>query len=132
MQGVNVVARWIDPSTNQRSGAAVVTSISGLLFCGNAGKIITGFLDSTGLNFNRFGSSDTTLEGFFDLAGLQVPNGASSAQYQISVEPVDPLWSARAGPYGSSSQVHPSGSMNPILVTVTLGGRYRPRCADAG
>ena len=121
MQGVNVVARWIDPSTNQPSGTAVASSISGFLFCGNAGNIITGSLDSTGENFNRFGSNDATLEGVFDLAGLQIPNGATSAQFQLSVEAVDPLWSTHAGPYGSTSQVAPSGSWQPILLTVTLG-----------
>ncbi len=122
MQGVNVVARWIDPATNQPSGAAVASSISGFLFCGNAGNMITGFLDSTGQNFNRFGSSDPALEGFFDLAGLQIPNGATSAQYQLSIESVDPLWSTHVGPYGATSQVQPSGSAQPILLTITLGG----------
>jgi hypothetical protein len=122
MQGVNVVARWIDPSTGQPSGTAVASSISGFLFCGNAGNLITGLMDSTGQSFNRFGSNNAALEGFFDLAGLQIPNGATSAQYQFTVEAVDPLWSAQAGPYGSSSQVQPSGSAQPIVLTVTLGG----------
>jgi IPT/TIG domain len=122
MQGVNVVARRIDPATNQPSGSVVAASISGFLFCGDAGNMVTGFVDSMGQNFNRFGSDDTTLEGFFDLAGLQIPNGATSAQYQLSVEAVDPLWSTHAGPYGSASQVQSSGSSPPLLLTVTLGG----------
>ncbi len=122
MQGVNVVARWIDPSTNQPSGTGVASSISGFLFCGNAGNIVTGLLDSAGEDFNRFGSNDPTLEGFFDLAGLQIPNGATSAQFELSVEAIDPLWSTHVGPYGSTSQVSPSGSWQPILLTVTLGG----------
>jgi hypothetical protein len=122
MQGVNVVARLINPSTNQPSGSIVVTSVSGFLFCGNAGNIITGYTDSTGGNFNRFGSNDQSLEGFFDLAGLPIPSGATAAEYQLSVEPIDPLWSTHVGPYGSTSQVQPSGSFQPILVAVTLGG----------
>jgi hypothetical protein len=122
MQGVNVVARWIDPSTGQPSGTAVASSVSGFLFCGNAGNIVSRLLDSTGQNFNRFGSNDPSLEGFFDLAGLQIPNGASDAQYQLTVEAIDPLWSTHAGPYGSASQVQPSGSAQTILLTVTLGG----------
>jgi hypothetical protein len=122
MQGVNVVARWIDPSTGQPSGTAVASSVSGFLFCGNAGNIISGLLDSTGQNFNRFGSNDPALEGFFDLAGLPIPNGAISAQYQLTVEAVDPLWSTHAGPYGSASQVQPSGSAQPVVLTLTLGG----------
>lgn len=122
MQGVNVIARWIDPATGQPSGSVVVASISGFLFCGDAGNMVTGFTDNAGNELNRFGSNDTSLEGFFDLAGLPLPNGASSARYQLSVEAVDPLWSTQAGPYGSTAQVQPSGSAQPITVTVTLGG----------
>jgi hypothetical protein len=122
MQGVNVVARWIDPSTGQPSGSVVVTSISGFLFCGNAGNVVTGFNDGSEQSLNRFGSNDTALEGFFDLAGLPIPNGAENAQYQLSVEAVDPLWSPHAGPYGSTSQVQPSGTAVPILLTVLPGG----------
>jgi hypothetical protein len=121
MQGVNVVARWIDPSTGSPSGQYAASSVSGFLFCGNAGNIITGFNDSSGLPFNRYGSNDTTVEGFFDLAGLQIPNGASTAQYQLTVEAIDPLWSTPVQPYGPW-QVNPSGSIQPILVNVTLGG----------
>jgi hypothetical protein len=98
MQGVNVVARWMDPSTGQPSGTAVASSVSGFLFCGNSGNVISGLLDSTGQNFNRFGANDVTLEGFFDLAGLQVPNGATSAQYQLTVEAVDPYGRQRWAP----------------------------------
>jgi hypothetical protein len=122
MQGVNVVARWIDPSTLQPSGAAVVSSVSGFLFAGNAGNVITGYTDGTGLNFDRFGSDDQAVEGFFDLAGLQLPNGASSAQYQLTLEAVDPLWSANVGPYGATSQVQPSGPLQRLIVSITLGG----------
>jgi len=79
MQGVNVIARWIDPTTGQPSRQYVAASVSGFLFAGNVGNPATGFNDSTGQPFNRFGSDDPTVEGSFDLAGLQIPNGASSA-----------------------------------------------------
>jgi len=121
MQGVNVVARWIDPSTGQPSRAYAASSVSGFLFCGNAGTTVTGFNDATGLPFNRYGSNDTTVEGFFDLAGLQLPNGATSGQYQLTVEAIDPLWATTVGPY-EPWQVEPSGSAQPITVNVTLGG----------
>ena len=121
MQGVNVVARWIDPKTNQPSRAFGAASVSGFLFAGNVGTTVTGFNDGTGQPFNRYGSSDPALEGFFDLAGLQIPNGGTSAQYQLTVEPVEPLWSATVGPY-QPWQVKPSGSSQPIIVSVTLGG----------
>jgi hypothetical protein len=121
MQGVNVVARWIDPATNQPSHAFGATSVSGFLFTGNTGNPITGLNDPLGNPFSDFGSSDATLEGFFDLGGLPILNGASSAQYQLSVEALDPLWSARVRPY-DSSQVAPSGTFQPVVVTVSAGG----------
>ena len=111
MQGVNVIARWIDPATGQPSRTYAAASVSGFLFHGNAGNPATGFSDSTGQAFDRFGSDDTADEGFFDLAGLEIPNGASSAQYQLSVEPLDPLWSQTVGPYGPW-QVRPPAPSN--------------------
>jgi hypothetical protein len=123
MQGVNVVARWIDPKTNLPSGAYAVASVSGFLFAGNVGTTVTGFNDSSGQPFNRYGSNDPTLEGFFDLAGLQIPNG-NSAQYQLTVEALDPFWSASVGPY-QPWQVQPSGPLQTIKVSVTLGGEIQ-------
>jgi hypothetical protein len=121
MQGVNVVARWIDPSTNQPSDKYGVSSVSGFLFTGNAGNPITGLTDPAGNAYSEFGSSDQTLEGFFDLGGLPIPNGASTAQYQLAVEALNPLWSAGVCPY-EQSQVAPSGTFATILVTVGAGG----------
>jgi hypothetical protein len=121
MQGVNVVARWIDPVTGQPSRNLAASSVSGFLFAGNAGNLISGFTDSGGQSFDRFGSDDTSLEGFFDLAGLPVPNGIS-ARYQLTVEALNPLWSENVGPYGSTSQVNPSGIFQPITLNMTLGG----------
>ena len=121
MQGVNVVARWIGPSTGQPSRSSVAASVSGFLFCGNAGNAIDGYNDDSGQAFNRFGSADPAVEGFFDLAGLEIPNGTGSAQYQLSVEALDPQWSYGVGPY-SSWQVQPSGTAQPILLTASIGG----------
>ncbi|HEX6805216.1 MAG TPA: IPT/TIG domain-containing protein [Terriglobales bacterium] len=120
MQGVNVVARLVDPYSGLVSHSSVVTSISGFLFCGNAGNIVTGYSDSSGQNFNRFGSSETGYEGLFDLAGLPVPDG-NSATYELSVEALDPLWSAGVGPYGTTVQVNPSGIAIPFNVAVSPG-----------
>ena len=119
MQGVNVVARWIDPGTGLPSRKYAAASVSGFLFSGNEGNPITGSDDALGDPFSEWGSDSQTLEGFFDLAGLQLPNGGS-AQYQLSVEPLDPTWSAGVGPY-SPGPVAPSGLAQPIVVTVTAG-----------
>jgi hypothetical protein len=123
MQGVNVVARWIDPSTNQPSHRYGASSVSGFLFSGNAGNPITGVTDSLGNPYSNFGSNDQTLEGFFDLGGLPIPDNASSAQYQISVEALDLLWSSGVSPY-DPAQVAPSGIFQPVVVTVNAGGDF--------
>jgi len=119
MQGVNVVARWIDPTTGLPSRQYAAAAVSGFLFTGNAGNPITGFDDALGDPLAQWGSISSSVEGFFDLAGLQPPNG-NSAQYQLSVEPVDPKWSADVGPY-SPGPVAPSGWGEPVLVTVAPG-----------
>jgi hypothetical protein len=120
MQGVNVVARWIDPSTNLPSRRYAASSVSGFLFVGNAGNPISGFADSLGDPFGQWGSGNQTVEGFFDLAGLKPPN-SNGAQYQLSVEALDAKSADGVGPY-SPGPVAPSGSFAPILVTVGLGG----------
>ena len=126
MQGVNVVARWIDPSTNQPSRPYGASSVSGFLFTGNNGNPITGLSDPLGNFYSDFGSSDQALEGFFDLGGLPIPNGASTAQYQLSVEALDPLWSSGVCPY-DPSPVAPSGTFQSIVVTVNAGGDFAVR-----
>jgi IPT/TIG domain len=121
MQGVNVVARWIDPKTGTPSRKYSASFISGALFRGNAGNVVNGPTDSLGQRYDRFGSDDPAVEGFFDLAGLQIPDGSNSAQYQLSVEAVDPNWSSGVGPY-APWQVTPSGGAQPVTVTVSKGG----------
>ena len=119
MQGVNVVARWIDPHTGLPSRKYAAASVSGFLFTGNEGNPITGFDDGIGDSLSEWGADNQAVEGFFDLAGLQLPTGGS-AQYQLSVEAVNSTWSANVGSY-SPGPVSPSGSAVPINVTVSAG-----------
>jgi len=118
MQGVNVVARLI--ISGQPSRQYVVTSVSGFAFHGNAGNIVDGYVDVNGLRYDRWGGSDPSLEGFFDLGQLTIPAGQNLAQYQLSVEALDPEWSPGVESY-APSQVAPSGSFAPVAVTVTSG-----------
>jgi len=120
MQGVNVVARWIDPSTGQPSGQFAVSSVSGFLFCGDAGNPVTGLTDPLGTAYSEFCPTDQSVEGFFDLAGLPFPGGIASAQYQLTVEGLDAIWSIGVVPY-APLQVAPSGSFQPIILTVVPG-----------
>ncbi|MGA8764357.1 MAG: Ig-like domain-containing protein, partial [Candidatus Sulfotelmatobacter sp.] len=131
MQGVNVVARWIDPSTGQPSRQYAAASVSGFLFTGNAGNPITGFTNTLGVPFSQFGSNDPTLEGFFDLAGMVIPNGGATAQYQLTVEALDRTWSAGVCPY-DPAQVTPSGASQPIVVSVAAGGDFDQDLVMAG
>ena len=118
MQGVNVVARLLVSGTPSRQ--YVVTSVSGFLFHGDAGNMIDGYVDANGLRFDRWGSNDTSLEGFYDLGQLMIPNGQNIAQYQLSVEAVDASWSLGVEPY-APWQVAPSGTFAPVVVTVASG-----------
>ena len=129
MQGVNVVARWIDPITGLPSRRYAVASVSGFLFTGSAGNPITGFDDALGDPLAEWGSATQTVEGFFDLAGLQPPN--TGAQYQLSVEALNPTWSAGVGPY-SPGPVTPSGSAQPIVVAVAPGSDLEQDILMAG
>lgn len=118
MQGVNVVARWIDPATGQPSRRVAASSVSGFLFRGDAGNPATGYGDSQGRRYDRFGSAETALEGFFDLAGLEIPAGSASAAYELSVEAINPQYSGSAsvGPYWENA-VAPSGTAAPVVVS---------------
>jgi len=119
MQGVNVVARLID-GMGKPSRQYVVTSVSGFAFHGNAGNIVNGYVDANGLRYDRWGSNDPALEGFFDLGQLTIPTGQTIAQYQLSVEALDANWSLGVEPY-APTQVAPSGSFAPVVVTVSKG-----------
>ena len=118
MQGVNVVARLVVNGNPSRQ--YVVSSVSGHTFVGNAGNIITGYVDADGIPFNRFGSSAAAVEGTYNFGQLPIPTGQTSAQYQLSVEAIDTHWSAGVGSY-APMQVAPSGVFAPVLVSVTSG-----------
>lgn len=121
MQGVNVVARLIDPVSGLPSRTAVVTSVSGFLFRGNAGNPVSGYGGSQ--RFDRFGASDAALEGFFDLAGLELPAGQTSASFQLSLEAINPLYrdDSTVGPY-AGGMVTPSGAKPVVLVPPLAAG----------
>lgn len=126
MQGVNVVLR---PVLN---GVADVrytaTAVSGVFFQGNAGNPVTGTNDSSGNPLNRFGSDDGGLEGYFDLSGVPLPAGVTSADYQLTFEALNPLYSGAlsVGPY-TTGQTEPSGTMPVIdLGTLQAGSTATP------
>jgi IPT/TIG domain len=118
MQGVNVV---LQPLLNGVPDVRyTATAVSGVFFQGNAGNPVTGHSDSVGNPLNRFGSDDLAMEGYFDLSGVPLPSGATSAQYQLTFEELNPLYSGSSsvGPY-TTGQAAPSGTM-PVIALGTL------------
>ncbi len=121
MQGVNVV---LQPLTNGLPDLRyTATAVSGAYFQGNAGNPVEGPTDASGNPLNRFGSDEPGLEGYFDLSGISLPSGSTSAQYQLTFEALNPLYSGNSsvGPY-TTGEVSPSGTMPVIqLGTLTAG-----------
>jgi hypothetical protein len=122
MQGVNVVARPLDANGNPLY-QYTVSSVTGTHFGGNHGNPVTGFDDSSGNPLTMWGSDDSTGQGSFDLSGIPLPPGAASANYQISFEPINPLYilSNSVGPY-TQGQVTPSGSLETVTVPNMAAG----------
>ncbi|MGA2852270.1 MAG: IPT/TIG domain-containing protein [Terracidiphilus sp.] len=114
MQGVNVVARPLDANGNPLY-QYTVTFPSGTYFSGNHGNPMSGFDDTDGNPLAMWGSNDPGQQGYFDLSGIPLPPGVTIANYQVTFEPISPLYtlSASVGPY-AEGQVIPSGAM-PIL-----------------
>jgi hypothetical protein len=118
MQGVNVVLR---PMMNGLPDVRyTATAVSGVTFQGNAGNPVTGVTDASGNPLNRFGSDDPALEGSFDLSGVPLPPGVASADYQLTFEAINPLYTGAVsvGPY-TTGQTSPSGTM-PVIDLGTL------------
>ncbi len=116
MQGVNVVARPLDGNGNPLY-QYTVTFVSGAYFNGNHGNPITGWTDSNGNPLSQWGSNDASLQGYFDLRYMPLPPGLTSANYQVSFETIDPLYTYNdaVGPYLDGSP-QASGTLTPIPV----------------
>ncbi|HLI76246.1 MAG TPA: IPT/TIG domain-containing protein, partial [Acidobacteriaceae bacterium] len=123
MQGVNVVLRPMIPGTDLPDVRYTVTTVSGVRFHGDAGNLITGFTDASGNALARFGSGDQSLEGYFDLSGVPIPPGDANDTWQLSLEPINPLYtySDSVGPY-TTGQVSPSGTLPAIAIPGLAAG----------
>jgi len=122
MQGVNVVARPLD-SSGDPMYQYTVTAVSGVLFSGNRGNPITGWSGANSESLAMWGSNDTTLQGFFDLSGIPLPPGMTTASYQVTFEPINPLYilAESVGPYVNGSPT-PSGAMPALSVPSMSAG----------
>jgi hypothetical protein len=62
-----------------------VSAASGAGFSGDHGNPATGFSDPDGIPYARRGSDDTTLQGAFDLSGIPLPPGISTATAALPI-----------------------------------------------
>ncbi len=122
MQGVNVVARPLDVNGDPLY-QYTVTFVSGGYFNGKHGNPVTGWNDSNGNPLAMWGSNDATLQGYFDLSDMPLPPGSNSAAYEVTFEPINPLYmlTESVGPYVDGSP-SPSGTMPIISVPAMSAG----------
>jgi hypothetical protein len=122
MQGVNVVARPLDANGNPLY-QYTVSAVSGANFSGNHGNPVTGWTDLNGNLLTMWGTNDANQQGFFDLSGMPLPPGMTTANYQVSFEAIDPLYilGDSVGPYLDGSP-EPSGNLPPISVSSMSAG----------
>ena len=122
MQGVNVVARPLDANGNPLYQYAV-SFVSGSYFSGNHGNPVTGWTDANGNLLTMWGSNEASTQGFFDLSGMPLPPGVTTASYQVAFEPINPLYilANSVGPYLDGSPV-PSGTLSPISISSLSAG----------
>jgi hypothetical protein len=114
MQGVNVVARPLDANGNPLY-QYTVSFVSGSYFNGNHGNRVTGFADSNGNLLTMWGSDDPAMQGYFDLSGIPLPPGVTTANYQVTFEAINPLYilTDSVGPY-LDGQATPSGTLQAV------------------
>ena len=122
MQGVNVLATPLDSSSNPLYNYTV-SAVSGAYFSGNHGSIITGVNGTNGIPLSQYGSSDPTLQGYFDLRFIPLPPGMTSASYLLTFEAINPLYiyGNVVGPYLDGSP-DPSGTLAPVTVAALSAG----------
>lgn len=122
MQGVNVAARPLDASGNPLY-QYTVSAVTGVLFNGNHGNPVTGWTDASGNLLTKWGSEDASLQGAFDLSGIPLPPGVTTATYQVTFESINALYidDASVGAY-TKGQVTPSGTLDAVsLPNLTAG-----------
>jgi hypothetical protein len=125
MQGVNVVARPLDANGDPLY-QYTVTFVSGSYFNGKHGNPVMGWTDANQELLTKWGSSDPAMQGYFDLGGIPLPPGVTTADYQLTFEPIDPLYmlSESVGPYVDGTPA-PSGTMPVISVPAMAAGSAR-------
>jgi hypothetical protein len=110
MQGVNVAARPLIGGTDNPDMRYPATTVSGQLFTGDAWNLINGVINNSGRSLEQFGTVSAAFEGWYDLSCIPLSPGAMQADYQLTFEAINPLYTGieSVGPY-SLGQVTPFG-----------------------
>jgi hypothetical protein len=119
MQGVLVTATLLIKGTTTPATDMVASCISGSEFRGNAGNVVTGTDDAWGNPLARFGSSNWWVAGAYDLGGLEIPAGQTSADYQITFTALNPEYT---GGLAVSPELLGAPAPSGTLATVVLRG----------
>jgi hypothetical protein len=122
MQGVNVVARPLDANGDPLY-QYTTSFVSGSYFNGNHGDPVTGWNDANGNPLTMWGSNAAAMQGYYDLSGVPLPPGATTASYQLSFESVHPqnIHASSVGPYLDGSP-ETSGTLATISVPLMPAG----------
>ena len=130
MQGVNVVARPLTAGGSVLY-ADTASFVSGAYFNGNHGNPVTGFNDENGNSLTMWGSNAAAMQGYFDLSGLPLPAGVTSASYQVTFEAVQPQYmqASAVGAYLDGSPTL-SGTLAAITVPPLAAGGAQTLTVD--
>lgn len=125
MQGVNVVARPLDANGNPLY-QYTVSFVSGAYFNGDHGNAVMGWKDVNGNPLTMWGSNNAALQGYFDLSGIPLPPGMTTADYMITFEAMSPQYilESSVGPYTAGTP-SPSGTLAPMAVQGLTAGSVR-------
>jgi hypothetical protein len=119
MQGIVVQATRLVTGTNTPDTSMVASCITGFSFQGNVGNAILGTTDSAGNPLARFGSAASGVEGKYDLAGLELPAGATTADYELTFSGLNPLYT---GAHAEGPEILGSPAASGTLQTVIIRG----------
>ncbi len=127
MQGVLVTATRLLKGTNIPDTSKVATAVSGELFAGNAGNVVTGTVDGAGNALAQFGTNVATYEGQYTLSGLELQPGYATSDYLFTLTAINPLYTEResVGPEIPGTPL-PSGTMmSRVLRNMQVGSNYQ-------
>ena len=101
---------------------APVSAVTGEYFQGDRHPVM-GWVDGQGNCFDRYGSDDSAMEGFFDLSAIAAC-GRDPVTHLLTFEHINPLYSREASVGAQTlGTPYPSGTLPSILIRNLTAGR---------